>query len=143
MIKKLHRKFIIISISSVFIVLAIILISLNTVNYMQIGNHANDILSVLSENDGYFPKQDKDKINLPMKMSPEAPFSTRFFTAKIDKQFNLVSVDTGKIAAISTSEAVDYVEEVLHSKKTRGLINTYKYQVTQKKNRKFDCVCRC
>lgn len=134
MIKKLQRKFIILSISSVFIVLAFILVLLNASNYMQIGNHANEILTIISENNGYFPKSDKekDKANLPKKISPEAPFSTRYFTAKLDNRLNLISIDTGKIAATSTSEAVDYVDEVLQNKKTKGLINIYKYQVTQK-----------
>lgn len=134
MIKKLQRKFIILSISSVFIVLAFILVLLNASNYMQIGNHTNEILTIISENNGYFPKSDKekDKTNLPKKISPEAPFSTRFFTAKLDNKLNLISIDTGKIAATSTSEAVDYVEEILQKEKTKGLINIYKYQVTQK-----------
>lgn len=134
MIKKLRKKFIIISISSVFIVLALILISLNIANYRQIGKHANELLTIISENDGYFPKPEEanGKKPIPKKISPEAPFSTRFFTSKVDNNINLFSVDTGKIASISTSEAVDYVENVLERGKTKGIIDNYKYQVTQK-----------
>lgn len=134
MIEKLRKKFIIISISSVFMVLAIIVAAMNMGNYAQIGNHANEILEVLSQNDGYFPKPDKnsDKRDLPSKMSPEAPFSTRFFTVKQDRKMGIISIDTGKVAATTTSEAVEYVKEVMKKGKTKGSIGSYKYEIIAK-----------
>ena len=133
MIEQLRRRFILISVSSVFAVLMIISASINGINYLQIGNHANKMLEILSKNDGHFPKPSKGdrKTDLPPKMSPEDPFSTRYFTVKINPDNTIISIDTGKIAAISTSQAVEYVQEVIEEEKTTGLIDTYKYGITQ------------
>jgi len=134
MIERLRKKFIIISVSSVFLVLLVLATFINVSNYAQIGKRADEILTVLSENDGYFPKHKNKKgdYKLPPKMSPEAPFSTRFFTLKLDNSNNLIVVDTGKISAISTSEAVKVANQVLNKGKETGLIENYKYAVTKK-----------
>ncbi|TCO70388.1 sensor histidine kinase [Marinisporobacter balticus] len=134
MIKKLQRKFIIIAVSSVVLVILVIATFINVLNYGQIGRHADAILTVLSENDGHFPKHNKHKndYKLPPKMSPEVPFSTRFFIVKLDDNENVISVDTGKISAISASKAVKAAEKVLKNRKETGLIQNYKYVVTEK-----------
>ena len=134
MVEKLRRKFIIISVSAVFIVLFVIAAFSNLSNYSQIGRNADELLNILVENDGYFPKQ-KDhevKYKLPPKISPEAPFSTRFFTVKIDDKGNPIEVDTGKISSASTAQALNYANNVLQRNKTGGFIDDYKYTIAEK-----------
>lgn len=134
MIERLRRKFVIISVSSVFFVILGIATLINVWNYAQIGKHADEMLTILSENNGYFPKHNNQKgdYKLPPKMSPEAPFSTRFFTIKLDNNRNLIFADTGKITAISTTEAIQITEKVLGKGKNTGLIEKYKYLITEK-----------
>ena len=134
MIEKLHRKFIIISVCSVFTVIVVIAASINISNYLQIVNNANEILDLLIDNDGHFPKSERpdDKIGLPPKMSPETPFSTRFFTVVTDNSGDIVSVDTSKIAVITSSQAREYAEKVLSKMKTKGIMKNYLYRVSQK-----------
>lgn len=135
MVETLRRKFIVISVSTVFIVLFVMAGFINWSNYAQIGRHADDVLNVLIENNGYFPKKNnhKDGYALPPKMSPEAPFSTRFFTAKADTSGNIISADTSKISAASTKEALEYAAKVLKSGKSGGFVEGYKFTVAQKK----------
>lgn len=134
MVEILRRKFIIISVSAVFIVVFVIGFFSNLSNYSQIGRNADELLNILVENNGYFPKpNDQDfKDRLPPKISPEAPFSTRFFTVKIDKIGNIIEVDTGKISSTSTNQALDYANKVLQSKKKSGITDDYKYSVVNK-----------
>ena len=134
MVEKLRKKFILISVSAVFVVVFIIALSSNLANYAQIERNADELLDVLVENDGYFPKKVNHdfEFKLPPKMSPEAPFSTRFFTVKTDNQGNIFEVDTGKISAASNEQALNYANNVLNSKKTSGFIDDYKYKIANK-----------
>lgn len=72
-----------------------------------------------------------DMLNGTMQdMSPETPFETRFFSVKLDKDGELISVDTGKIAAVVTEDAVAFAEEIWESGRRKGFYNTYRYMVT-------------
>lgn len=57
MIKKLQNRFILISMLSVLLVLAVIMGIVNLLNYQKVVQDAEDILSILSENNGNFPKR--------------------------------------------------------------------------------------
>lgn len=128
MVEKLRRKFIIISVSATFLVIFVIGLFNNVSNYAQIGRNADNLLHILVENDGFFPKQDLHDLRyaLPPKMSPEAPFSTRYFTVKMDEIKNPIEVDTGKISSITTNQALTYANMVLQSKKKSGFADAYK-----------------
>ncbi len=132
MAEKLRRKFILISITAVFIVIFAIGLFSNLSNYAQIKRNAEQLVQVLTDNDGYFPKLDNsnDKIPLPPKMSPEAPFSTRFFTIKLNDENTLLEVDTGKISSTTRVQAIEYTNQVLQSGKNSGIMNDYKYLVS-------------
>ncbi|MDY0235789.1 MAG: HAMP domain-containing sensor histidine kinase [Gudongella sp.] len=134
MIEILRRKFIVISVSAAFIVVFVIGFFSNLSNYSQIGRNADELLYILAENDGYFPKEDEHDLiyKLPPKISPEAPFSTRFFTVKMDEEESVIEVDTGKISSISTKQALTYANEVLESEKKSGFEGEYKYLVVNK-----------
>ena len=134
MVKKLRRKFVIISVSATFIVIFVIGLFNNLSNYSQIGRNADDLLLILAENDGYFPKKDlfDFQYTLPPKMSPEAPFSTRFFTVKMDENKNPIEVDTGKISSITTNQALNYARVVLQNEKESGFADAYKYIIVKK-----------
>lgn len=134
MVEILRKKFIIISVSAVVVVVFVIGLFSNLSNYSQIGRNADELLNILTENDGYFPKpNDKNfKYQLPPKISPEAPFSTRFFTVKTDIGDNIIEVDIGEISSTSTDQALKYANNVLQSEKNSGFIDNYKYSVVNK-----------
>lgn len=57
MIRKLQNKFILISMLSMLLVLAVIIGSINIINYSRLVEDADHILQILSENNGEFPKE--------------------------------------------------------------------------------------
>ncbi|WP_027399018.1 sensor histidine kinase [Anaerovorax odorimutans] len=134
MAEKLRKKFIILSVGVVFAVLLVIAGFINISNYSQIVTHADELLNILEENNGNFPKENnsKDKYDLPPKMSPEAPFTTRFFIVKTDENNDPVAIDIGKISSATTTEAIDYAKQVLKKEKSSGFIKDYKYRIIQK-----------
>ena len=119
MIKKLRIKFITATMLSLFIVLFSILGMMSLLNYQEIITDADKILSVLSDYDGKFPKEfgPYDKLDPPKKFqkedplfSPEMPYESRYFFVIVDEEGNAISADTGKIAAIDTSAAIEYAK---------------------------------
>lgn len=131
MIKTLRRKFITITMSSVVVVLAVIMVIINIANYYNINQHADELLKVLVENNGTFPKPDdlpRGKKPLSHKISPEAPFETRYFSVVLSADQAVVSVNTGRIAAVSTESASEYAVELHTQNKTSGFLEQYKYQ---------------
>lgn len=147
MIKRLQRKFIISATAAVTIVLSIIMIIINSVNYVNIIKSANNLLNILEDNNGVFPMEEKDNPHAedndekkPPKMdiSKEAPFQTRYFTVEITPEGNVYRVDTGKIAAISTETAKEYALELYNQNKTEGRRNCYIYRAVNLKKAAVD-----
>lgn len=150
MIKKLQRKFIISAMAAVTIVLSIIMIIVNGVNYGNIRKSANNLLNILEDNNGVFPRDndnfavDKrgdrgsldDGGNKPPQIgiSKEAPFQTRYFTVEITREGNVYRIDTGRIAAVSTETAKEYALELYKKNKTSGLKECYIYRAVKTGN---------
>lgn len=126
MIKKLRRKFIIIAMSSVAAVLFLIIGIVNIVNYVQVDRRSDRVIAILAEGEGQFPSAPPapDKWH---GITRETPFETRFFTATLDEQGDIASIDMRRIAALSESEARSYVEHVRSDGDTHGMYNDFKY----------------
>ena len=141
MISKLRRKFIIISMLSVTAVLAVLIGLINIFNYKNVIRDADDVLNILTANEGEFPPDTDPK---PMgegpggggrekdRMSPEMRFEARYFTIVFDKSGNVVVVDTGRIAAVDSTEAKTLGEKIFNSGKTMGFVGDYRYRRTDR-----------
>lgn len=131
MIKKLRRKFIAITMCSIAVVLGIIIGIINILNYYQINQQAEVLLTMLSDNAGRFPEPDHKSNHyhrdFKREFSPEAPFTTRYFNVALDQEGMIISVNTGKIAAISTRIAAEYAKELFQKGKKKGFLKDYKY----------------
>lgn len=57
----------------------------------------------------------------------ETPFETRYFSVLLYENGNVSTIDTGKIASVSTSEAGSYAASLYGKGKTKGFIDQYKY----------------
>jgi len=131
MIKKLRHKFILTTMISVFLVLIILLGIINIVNYNRLNKKANEILELLVDNRGIFPKPENDKYDRIKPdyshISAESPYETRFFSVEIQSNGEIHSTDTGFIAAISEKEAINYAKKAYISNKLSGFIGNFKF----------------
>lgn len=134
MIKRLQKKFILIAMGSLFLILLIILGAVNGIHFYLLDERADSLLILLAENDGKFPeagREDRPPIqeNAPGRthMTPETPFETRYFTVKASEDGTIRQIDTGHIAAINSANAQDYAQAVLEKDSESGYIGQYKY----------------
>lgn len=129
MIKKLQLKFILLAMSALFVVLVIIISGINIINYNKITEQADEVLSVLCENNGAFPtKHDDRKKRLPKDMSPEIPYEARYFSIVINSESgNVMQAETSRIAALNSTEAIDYALTAANRNSNHGFVNNYRY----------------
>lgn len=129
MIKKLQRKFILLSMSALLLVLALIVLSVNVVNYCGVVRDADELLAILSENKGSFPHAQGDGKGdrLPPNMSQEVPYETRYFTVLLSSAGELIQLDTSRIVTVDRSEAVAFAQSVLQKNTGNGFVGNFRY----------------
>ena len=107
------------------LVLLLIIGVINMLNYHSIVGDLDEILIILNNNDGEFPKDlTSDGHYTPIDGilgSPEAPYETRFFTMIYDGE-GFVDVDTENISAVDDERAVYLGEQALKNKKNSGFV---------------------
>lgn len=138
MIQKLRIKLILASMVSLLLVLTIIFGTAGILNYRKILTDADSILTILQENDGSFPMNDHPKNNDDFSKPPpkgyrrfsaEMPYESRYFSVFLSTDGDVISANTGKIAAVDTTTAIDYAQSVVQDGRTRGFVKDYRYIV--------------
>ena len=146
MIKRLQRKFVAITMGSLFLILLIIVMTLNGINYYQINQKADGLLGVITENNGKFPELDrhpKPDQKPTSEFTEETPFETRYFIVKTSLSGFITEIDTGHVAAISPSDAQNYAQAVLDSGKVSGYMNHYKFLLVETEHEKLIAFVDC
>lgn len=135
MIKKLQRRFILLSMSAFLLVLTVIITGINIVNYNAVVQEADRLLSIMTKNQGDFPA-DPDKFGamLPPGMSPEIPYESRYFSVVANVETKqILFIETSQIISVDAQSAVDYAQTALNKGQATGFINGFRYQI-QKEN---------
>ena len=135
MIKKLRIKFTALALTALFVLLAVIVVGMNLLNYKSVVDEADATLSLMSRNKGIFPNLEKGRPNtLPPDMSPEIPFESRFFSVFVNETGEIVHTDTRHIFTVDDSTATQYAEEVLEKNTTYGFTQNFRYIRTSETN---------
>ncbi len=123
MLKKLQRKFVLLTTLISIVVMLLIAVSINAVNYMSILNGADDVLNLLAEgdlrvghpfnNNGHFPK--------------EIVFTTRFFTVRTNANDEIDYIDTKSISSVTSDQAMEYTLLVNQTEEGTGTIDDFRY----------------
>lgn len=141
MIKKLRNKFIAISMLSITIVLSVIIIAINLINYVNVRHNIDMRMAMLEENGGTVPmnrpmheigQKEEFKGERPMKgLNAEAAFDTRFFTVELDNEDTVVMVNTRNINAVTEESAKEYAKLLADKDSENGFYKNYRYMVVQ------------
>lgn len=128
MTKKLRFRFVIISIISVFLVVASIIGTINVTNFRNVDINADNLLRVLVNNGGKFDDLHPQNNGI----GAETPFETRYFSVKFDGEN--ATADTTNIAAVSDEQAISFAKEIIEKNNTSGYVGVYRYKVSNNKN---------
>ncbi len=126
MIKKLRIKLVTAAMLSLLVVLTAIIGIAGAMTYRNIISEADSKLQLLSENSGLLPKNIDDH---GKQFSPEMPFEVRFFSVSYSDDNSTPSVNTGRIAAVDTEQAISYADKIIADGSTSGFVDTYRFTV--------------
>ena len=154
MVKKLRKKFVITAMLSLLVILVIMIAVINIVNVSQMVTDADNLLAILTSNNGNFPgmlddnnkqpggpKNQGDDFRFPDQNTPmdfdrlnnmrsmELPFQSRYFFAKFDSSGNITEVDTSHIASISEDSATTIATSIFYSGKEKGFYHSFRYKL--------------
>ncbi len=154
MIKKLKKKFIILATVSMLVLMTVLLLVMNLVNYRTVVVESDKVLSILEETsgrmDGGFPpdgpRKDGEERDWEEKdwderewdddmrgqggmfgLSPEAQYEARFFEADVSADGQIVRLDTSQIIAVDSDDAEEYIQKALASSKEKGFIGDFRF----------------
>ena len=137
MINKLKRKFLIVSTVSMVLLMAVLVLIMNIVNYREVIADADSVLEVISQpnlpvpSEGNFPGTPEDLGGfVPPGMSPEIIYESRFFDARVSADGVILQYDLTRIVSVDDVSAREYIEKALESSKDRGFIGSFRYAKT-------------
>lgn len=136
MIYSLRRKFIFISAASVLLVFSLIFTAICIVSVSQLNGTMDMLADMIASNDGTFPNVDEaesppaqNSFLRSQFLTPETPFSTRFFTVWMDEENNVVRESVEQVSSVSRTQAQTYALQALESGAERGWISDFRYKV--------------
>lgn len=149
MVKKLRRKFVAVAMCSVIAVLAIIIGIINSVSFYDVTSSADRLISILEENNGKFPKPEKEKDGKTWRapygkngVSPDTPYKTRHFSVLFDESGDVIDVNT-ESTLLTDSQAIEYANAVCSSGKNSGFYSSFRYSVSDSSQGKLVIFLDC
>lgn len=134
MINKLRRRFILITMTSVTLVMLLLGLSINLINFISINSDMNHMLKIICDNRGSIPDfhtGQKPGVSREQKqpISPEAPYRTRYFVLHYSENGALISADMKHIAAVTENDLEFYLSAAVKREPGFGYCGSYKYYI--------------
>ena len=135
MIKKLQKRFLLITMTSVIMVVAILMSVINIMNYGQVKNDNDQQMNLIMDERNFRDMRDRtpDEIVVGFPEHPELPaetaFTVRFFSVELDSDGEVVMVNVDNIAAVDYDGALELAKEVLEEDRTEGYLDYYQYRI--------------
>lgn len=132
MIHKLQRKFIAIAMVAVTLVMIVLCVSINVINFLSANSDMNTRLEMIFENEGSIPQfhvPGKPPQKRPPHFTAETPFSTRYFVLRYTDSGELLKVNMKNIAAVTEEDAETYLNIASEHGTGFGYSGSYKFYV--------------
>ncbi|EFW89190.1 ATP-binding protein [Streptococcus equinus] len=137
MFRKLRIRFIAIASLAILLVLFSVVGVLNSARHVQTVDEINKILNLLADNGGSFPSISKTTSELGDTVSTDTLFQYRYFSAKINQNGNIISMNSSNISDLSDQQVEEFLVKASKSRNTRDDFSfnhhTYSYLVTEDK----------
>lgn len=128
MLKRLRRKFVLVSVASLALVLLVLVIGINAGMRYFNARSADSLLEDMAWHEGEIPQADPPE-HRPWEypVTEETPFETRYFAVYVDSEGQAEEIKLDFIRAIDAERAVEYTREALESGKRTGYVSRYRF----------------
>ena len=124
MIRRLKTRLIILTMISVFVLLAVLVAVMNIVNYTSLIRESDRTLDTLAGTDAPF---DSIKPPLPIYPFSDGRSEMRYFSVWLDKNGNVLHADITHTGSVDESDAASFASEVFRSGNKRGFYESFRY----------------
>lgn len=147
MIRQLRHRFFFSITASAFVLIMIVVSSINLLNAFFIDKRTAYMLDYISENQGVF-SQSGEQLNPLDYINPlsdpllykETSYITRFFIVELANDGSVLNINLKNIASVNDDDAVNYARKALATEKKIGYYkNLYKFKVTPLENSSRIC----
>lgn len=145
MLKKLQRRFVLIAMTALSLLLLVQLFAVNVVNIYQRDSQLCETLKIIADNNGSLPDSFEEHLHeelegffikpfAPIEFNIETPYSTRYFVVELSNGM-VKDISTEHIAAVSDKMALEYASLVYNTAEPGfGLLGVYRYYYTNTGN---------
>ena len=137
MINKLKRKFLILGTVFMFILMSVLVLIMNLVNYHEVVSETDSVIRMLAQPNlplfiGQTPPDGEGSVNsfIPPGMSPEVPYESRFFIVSASSDGEIIKSDLSRIISVDEDSAAEYIDAALKSSRDRGFIGNFRFLKT-------------
>ena len=129
---------------SLLLIIVVMIGIINAVNLHSMYQDADNLLAILTTNDGRFPGMMNDNFHPPAERfrpdtpftfdrlnntrSAEMPYQSRYFVVRFDSTGNITETDLLHIAAITEEDATAFANQIYSSNKEKGMYHSYRYK---------------
>lgn len=133
MIKKLRKRFIMVTSFALLGVIGILIISINAINLYNNKSNLNNMMNFVFSNDGRIlinrPDIDNDMLHKNDNMNKKNFFNTRFCVVNLDDNKEVQNIYSDRVVMFTENEIKDYIKYILEAKESEGWIDDYKYKI--------------
>ena len=139
MFRKLRIQFVMIATAAVIVMLIAIIGILNASRFAVSEKRINRMLDLLTENEGELPDVEAVERILGRKINTDILMQYRYFSADVDENNMVVTVNAEHISSLSETDVRYYVNKILSDNRTYGNFITtdgqrFAYKLTTKEN---------
>ncbi len=130
MLKRLHRRMVLLAIVAFFLVITLVAVLVNLINYRVVTERLDHTIGFILRFEEASPSAPPPGpfMELPNK---EDNYMTRFFSVRYDEAGELVAVSTNYIAEVDETQALEYADRVRNLKTDSGYIGNYRFAVSE------------
>lgn len=151
MIKRLRKKFILISIATVASVMVLLCAGVNIANFVSENSKMNSTIDAIIFNHGRMPEYDKKETRNPgeypanepkggRRFEKENAYQTRYFVIDIDSEGEITGYNLDKIAAVEEDDTDEYAEAAFEHGEGFGYEDGYKFKVEKKEDGSYTAI---
>ena len=140
MINKLRMKFVLVAMIAITIVTIAIFGMIQIDNHVRTNRQIDEIINIIIENNGTIPKKNFSNRTNPY-INQETRYTTRYFTATLDDDNEILNIDMDNISSVSEDEANKIINNIIKKSKVSGNIENFRYKYS--KDEKIIVVIDC
>ncbi len=126
MIRRFQRKFVVITMATLFVILFLIILFTTSLNYYNMNSRADAFLLLLSENKGKITQEDLSSLNEQSFYTENIPYEMRYFI--VDYKGETV-IDRSHMESISEEEGKTLSRFIINSPENKGTIKNMRYLI--------------